>query len=176
MSRSYAEGRSLFIQERAAMYSDGSWGSNSIRAESEIDFGWFLYPQFDPAIEPRMLAFYGDAILIPRRTSQPEVALQFVAHVMSIERQLAAAADFGFIPSRSDIDPALIETALKYPVSSMWQAAKRYGTVTSIGNELSAQLSSRSFSLLQDLVVGRVGAAEVGAELERIAERLRSDR
>ena len=178
LSRSYAEGRSLFIQERAAMYSDGSWGAASIRAEAgeDFDFGWFMYPQIEDDIEPQMLAYYGDAIVIPRRSQHPEVALDFVSHWMSLERQRVTASEFGFIPARGDIDPDFMESALGYPVSSMWQAANRYGATTSIGNSVSSQLSSRSFSLLQDMLSGRNTPEGVAEALEEIAERSRSGR
>ncbi len=178
LSRSYAEGRSLFIQERAAMYSDGSWGAASIRAEAgeDFDFGWFMYPQVEEDIQPQMLAYYGDAILIPRRSNHPEVAMDFVSHVMSLEQQRVSVEEFGFVSARGDIDPGFMESALGYPVSSMWQAANSYGATTSIGNSVSSQLSSRSFALLQDMLSGRTTAEGVAEELDRIAERSRAGR
>jgi len=178
LSRSYAEGRSLFVQERAAMYSDGSWGAASIRAEADEDFelGWFMYPRIKDEIDPQMLAYYGDAILVPKRSNHPEVAKAFVSHLTSVERQKVAASDFGFVPIRGDIDPSFMEAALGYPVSSMWQASNEYGATTSIGNSVSSQLSSRSFALLQDMLSGRATPEEVGEALETIAERSRQGR
>ena len=177
LSGSDAEGRSLFVQGRAAMHRDGSWGAASIRMEAgdDFDFGWFMYPQMREDIEPQMLAYYGDAVMIPRQSRHPAIAKEFVSHMTSLEGQRRTASA-GFVPIRGDIDPEFMESALGYPVSSMWQASTRYGATTSIGNSVSAQLSSRSFALLQDMLSGRATSSEGGEALETIADRSRQGR
>ena len=175
LSRSYGEGRSLFIQGKAAMYQDGSWGASSIKAEAPADFefGWFLFPKTRADIEPKMLAYYGDAVMIPKGGKNVAEAKQFVKFIMSKEGQTIVAKN-KFLPARIDLDTSVVTAALGYPVADMVAAAAKIGTDDGWDAMVPAKAVNLSFTALQDMAVGRAAVETVGVAMEKNASDLRT--
>lgn len=175
LGRSYAEGRSLFVQERAAMYQDGSWAPTAPILYSEapdIDFGWMLYPQIEEANGAKFLLYAGDGIMVPAGTPNVDIAKQFVAF-MNSQEQVIAQIDAGIVPSRTDIPVEEIER-IGPQVAEMYGMLPTLGTTTGWDDPVPANMAERSHILWQDLLGGRLSVEQVGIEIERLAERNRS--
>lgn len=175
LGRSYAEGRALFVQGRAAMYQDGSWAPTQPILYTEapdLDFGWMLYPQLDENIPAKFLLYAGDGIMVPAGTENVDIAKQFVAFLMSPE-QVIAQIDVGIVPSRTDIPVEEIQRVGPH-VAEMYSMLPVLGTTTGWDDPVPANMAERSHILWQDLLGGRIPVEQVGQEIEELAERHRS--
>jgi glucose/mannose transport system substrate-binding protein len=175
LGRSYAEGRALFVQGRAAMYQDGSWAPTApiLYAEApDLDFGWMLYPQVDASIGAKFLLYAGDGIMVPAGTANVDLAKQFVAF-MNNQEQVIAQLAAGIVPARTDIDPELI-TEIGPQVAEMYAQLPVHGTTTGWDDPVPAIMAEQSHILWQDLLGGRIGVEQVGQTIEELAERQRN--
>jgi len=175
LGRSYPEGRALFVQEQAAMYQDGSWTVGILRKEApELDFGWMLYPKIEEEIDPQFLLYAGNGVMILKGTKHLDICKDFLAFVMSKERQIALVeSPIAFIPSRIDIPLEVMKKGLDPVEFDMWQNLDKIGTATGWDDPVPADLAERSFILFQEMLTGARSPESVGRELERIAERHR---
>jgi ABC-type glycerol-3-phosphate transport system substrate-binding protein len=173
MGRNYAEGRAVFVNGNAAMYQDGSWAVGILKSEApDIDFGWMLYPQVDPDIEAKFLVYAGNGMMIPKRSSNPELAKEFLAFYMSKDQMIKKSTSA--CPSRTDIPVDVMEEALGPISTDEWKTMLEIGTSTGWDDPIPAVLAEQSFILLQEMVTGNRTPESVGEELEKIAEDLRS--
>lgn len=176
LGRSYAEGRALFVQGKAAMYQDGSWAPTAAilyKEAPELDFGWMIYPQVDPNIKPEFLLYAGGGMMIPKGGKNPELARQFLAYLMSKEQMTAAAEAAIVVPSRSDIPVEVIQK-VGPQVAEMYPLLTEYGTATGWDDPVPADMAERSLILWQELLTGQTTAEQIGQEIERLADRHRS--
>jgi ABC-type glycerol-3-phosphate transport system substrate-binding protein len=175
LGRSYAEGRALFVQGRAAMYQDGSWAPTAPILYSEapdLDFGWMLYPQVDESLGAKFLLYAGDGIMVPAGTENVDIAKQFVAYMNSAEQVIAQIAA-GVVPARTDIPPEEIN-AIGPQVAEMYAMLPTLGTTTGWDDPVPAIMAEQSHILWQDLLGGRISVEQVGQTIEELAERQRS--
>jgi ABC-type glycerol-3-phosphate transport system substrate-binding protein len=175
LARSYAEGRALFVQGKAAMYQDGSWAPTPpiLYAEApDLKFGWMLYPQVDPNISAKFLLYAGDGLMIPAGTQNVDLAKQFLAFMMSKE-QVIAQISVGIVPSRTDIPATELAAAGQHTVD-MFPMLPKLGTTTGWDDPVPADMAERSHFLWQDLLAGRIPVEKVGEEIEQLAERKRN--
>ena len=176
LGRSYAEGRSLFVQGKAAMYQDGSWAATApilYKEAPELDFGWMIYPQVDPNIRPEFLLYAGNGMMIPKGGKNPELARQFLAFLMSREQMIAATEAGMIVPSRTDVP---VESVAKIGphIAEMYPLLTEYGTATGWDDPIPADMAERSHILWQELLTGQTTVEQIGAEIERLADRHRS--
>ena len=175
LSRSYPEGRSLFVQGAAAMYQDGSWAPSSsilYKEAPDLDFGWMLYPQLKADIKPKFLIYPGNGIMILKGAKDVDAAKKFIAFVMSKERQDALAKSKNLVPARTDVSADVMKDLGKHVVD-MWGQMPKVGTATGWDDPVPAELAQRSFVLFQELLSGGRQAETIGDELEKVADRLR---
>lgn len=176
LGRNYAEGRAVFVQNKAAMYQDGSWAVGILRDEApDLDFGWMLYPQVKEEIPARFLLYAGNGLMIPKNPDYPDVAKEFVAFCLSQERQIAVAQTptITELPSRTDI-PAEALAKMDPVTQEMYNKLLEIGTATGWDDPVPADLAERSFILYQEMLTGSREPATVGEELEKLAERHRA--
>jgi ABC-type glycerol-3-phosphate transport system substrate-binding protein len=175
LGRSYAEGRALFVQGKAAMYQDGSWAATEPILYKEapgLDFGWMLYPQIDAKIPAKFLLYAGDGLMIPSGTQNVDLAKKFLAFMMSPE-QVTAQIKVGIVPSRTDIPVEAIK-AVGPHVAEMYGMLAKVGTTTGWDDPVPAEMAEKSHIMWQDLLGGRIPVEKVGQEIEALAERYRS--
>ena len=174
IGRGYAEGRALFVDGRAAMYQDGSWAVGVLAAEApDLDFGWMLYPQINPEIEPKFLLYAGNGMMIPKAGRNPDLAKEFLAFMLSREQQIELAKSGLLVPARTDVSPEVMKESLPPLVFEMWEQLEVVGTSTGWDDPVPAVLAERSFILFQEMLTGMRTPESVGEELEKIAEDLR---
>lgn len=178
LGRSYPEGRTLFVQEQAAMYQDGSWGVGILRKEAPgLDFGWMLYPKIKKEIDPQFLLYAGNGVMILKGPKHLDVCKDFLAFVMSKERHIALVeSEVALVPSRIDIPLEVMRKGLDPVEFDMWQNLDKIGTATGWDDPVPADLAERSFTLFQEMLTGARSPESVGKELEKIAERHRGGR
>jgi ABC-type glycerol-3-phosphate transport system substrate-binding protein len=175
LGRSYAEGRAIFVQKKAAMYQDGSWAVGILRSEApDVDFGWMHYPQVKPEIKPRFLLYAGNGFMVPKDPSDKDAAMKFAAYVTSLEYEtlMVQNKDIGFVPSRVDV-PQDAMGALEPMVREMWLKLLEMGTSTGWDDPVPADMAERSFILFQEMLTGVRSPESVGEEIEKLAERHR---
>jgi len=176
LGRSYAEGRALFVQGKAAMYQDGSWAaSDSIlyKEAPNLDFGWMIYPQVDPNMKPKFLLYGGNGMMIPKGGPNVDLAKKFLAFMISKEQMEATAKAKIEIPSRTDISPDVIKQAGAH-VGEMYPMLSTIGTSTGWDDPVPADMAQKSFDEWQAILTGQMQPADAGAEMQKLAERHRS--
>ncbi len=175
LSRSYPEGRMLFVQGKAAMYQDGSWGVGILRNEApDLDFGWMLYPKIKQEIDPKFLLYAGNGMMILKGTKNLDACKKFLIFIMSKEGQELGFRVTTEFPSRLDIDTSLIQEIADPLIYEMWLKLQEIGSSTGWDDPVPAELAERSFILFQEMLSGMRTPESVGQELEAIAERYRS--
>ncbi len=173
LGRNYAEGRALFVQKKAAMYQDGSWAVEILRDEApDLDFGWMLYPQVKPEIKPAFLLYAGDGLMMLKDPDNKDVAEDFLAFNLSVERQAWMLKEVGLTPVRSDMPPDAFEQ-MDAVLKEMWGQIPKAGTSTGWDDPVPADLAERSFILFQEMLTDARTPESVGEELEKLAERHR---
>jgi ABC-type glycerol-3-phosphate transport system substrate-binding protein len=176
LGRNYAEGRALFVQKKAAMYQDGSWGVGILRTEApDIKFGWMLYPQVKPEIKPKFLVYGGDGVMIPKKPTDLPTSQKFVAYLLSQEYQTEMAKNgaLGLVPSRSDVPESAMQS-LDPMVREMFYQLPKVGTSTGWDDPCPGDMAEKSFILFQEMLTGIRKPETVGEELEKMADVKRS--
>jgi ABC-type glycerol-3-phosphate transport system substrate-binding protein len=176
LGRSYSEGRAIFVQNKAAMYQDGSWAVSILRSEApDLDFGWMLYPQVKPEIKPRFLLYAGNGVMVPKDPSDRDAAMKFAAYITSLEYEtlMIQNQEIGFAPSRVDV-PADAMATLEPMVREMWLKLIEIGTSTGWDDPVPADMAERSFILFQEMLTGVREPETVGEEIGKIVERHRA--
>lgn len=123
-------GGEAFGTGRAAMTIEGNWIDGAMKADFP-DVPYRVVPLPAGPAGPATLAFstcWGIAAASPHQSA----ALDLVVHLTTVEQQLAFAAAFGVMPSRTD---ALAGYADRYPDSAAWVEGMAYaqGPVTVAG-------------------------------------------
>ncbi len=175
LGRNYAEGRALFVQEKAAMYQDGSWAIGVLNSEApNLDYGWFLYPQVLPEIKPKFLLYAGNGFMVPKDPSNKDAAMKFAAWIISQEYQtlMMKNKDIGLVTSRTDL-PADALAGLDPMVKEQFETMVKTGTSTGWDDPVPGDMAEKSFILLQEMLTGVRQPEAVGQELEKLAEQKR---
>ena len=175
LGRNYAEGRALFVQEKAAMYQDGSWAVGVLNSEApNLDYGWFLYPQVLPEIKPKFLLYAGDGFMVPKDPKNKDAAMKFAAWITSQEYQalMAKNKDLGLVPGRVDV-PSDALNSLTPMVKEQFETMAKTGTSTGWDDPVPGDMAEKSFILLQEMLTGVRQPEAVGQELEKLVEQKR---
>lgn len=175
LGRNYAEGRALFVQEKAAMYQDGSWAIGVLNGEApDLDYGWFLYPQVLPDIKPKFLLYAGNGFMVPKDPSNKDAAMKFAAWVTSKEFQelMMKNKDIGFLTSRTDLSEDALST-LEAMVKDQFDSMKKTGTSTGWDDPVPGDMAEKSFILFQEMLTNSRTPEGVGQELEKLVEQKR---
>ncbi|HEX9115713.1 MAG TPA: extracellular solute-binding protein, partial [Anaerolineae bacterium] len=176
LGRNYAEGRALFVQEKAAMYQDGSWAVGILNTEApNLDYGWMLYPQVDPKIKPKFLLYAGNGFMVPKNPKNKDAAMKFAAWITSQEYQteMMKNKDIGFVTSRNDL-PAEAMITLEPKVKAMFDSMKQTGTSTGWDDPVPGDMAEKSFILFQEMLTGTRQPQAVGQELEKMVQQHRA--
>ena len=180
LGRNFGDGRGVFTAGKAAMFQDGSWSASEGLLYGEMGegskdaFDWMVYPRMRADVEPQMLTYSGNALMIPKDGLHQDVTQEYIAWVMSKERNGSAAA-YGVIPSRLDVEITDDMRGLLGPhVSSMLDILPSMGAAQGWDAVVPADLADYSMTLLQEMLAGSREPASVGEELEAVAERLRA--
>lgn len=165
------ETRGLFVQGKAAMYSQGSWaaGDGNLGKELDDDFnlGFFFYPQIDPQIDPTVGLGVGNSLMILKGTEHKEIAEEFIAHVMSKESQIKTATTIGFFPSRTDISVDELE-GVSEDLLEQYNLMQELGTSSLFGDVIPARLQTSLFELNQKVLSNTITPTEAAEEFEAI--------
>lgn len=175
LGRSYADGRALFVQGKAAMYQDGSWAASAdilYKEAPKLDFGWMIYPQIDPKIQPKFLLYGGNGLMIPKGGPNVDLAKQFLAFVMSKDQQEQSTKAKLIVSPRNDITLDAIKEAGPH-IADMYPALTSIGTSTGWDDPVPADMAEKSLTLWGDLLSGRIKVDQVGPEIEKLAEQHR---
>ena len=175
LGRNYAEGRALFVQEKAAMYQDGSWAIGVLNSEApDLDYGWMLYPQVLPDIKPKFLLYAGDGFMVPKEPKAKDAAMKFAAWMTSQEYQslMMKNKDLGLVTSRIDL-PADAMAVLEPKVKAQFETMAKTGTSTGWDDPVPGDMAEKSFILFQEMLTGTRQPEAVGQELEKLAEQHR---
>lgn len=172
LGRTYADGRALFVQGKAAMYQDGSWAPSDgvlYKEAPKLDFGWMLYPQVDPKIQPKFLLYGGNGLMIPKGGPNVDLAKQFLAFVMSKDQQETSAKAKINFPSRNDIPLDAIKASGSH-VADMYPYLTSIGASTGWDDPVPADMAEQSLTMWGDLLSGRISVDQVGQQLEKLAD------
>ena len=171
LGRNYAEGRALFVQEKAAMYQDGSWAVGILNSEApDLDYGWMLYPQVLPEIKPKFLLYAGNGFMVPKDPKDKDAAMKFAAWITSQEYQslMMKNKEIGFVTSRNDL-PADAMAGLEPKVKDQFDTMTKTGTSTGWDDPVPGDMAEKSFILFQEMLTGTRQPETVGQELEKLA-------
>jgi glucose/mannose transport system substrate-binding protein len=175
LGRSYPEGRALFVQGKAAMYQDGSWAPSDAVLYKEapnLDFGWMLYPQVDPKIQPKFLLYGGNGLMIPQGGPNVDIAKKFMTFIMSKDQQTIATKAKVLVSSRNDLPADAIAGAGPH-VAEMYPLISTIGASTGWDDPVPADMAERSLILWGDLLSGRIPVEKIGPEIEKVADQHR---
>lgn len=175
LGRNYAEGRALFVQEKAAMYQDGSWAVGILNSEApDLDYGWMLYPQVLPDIKPKFLLYAGNGFMVPKDPKAKDAAMKFAAYITSQEYQalMMKNKEIGFVTSRNDL-PADALAGLEPKVKDQFDTMVKTGTSTGWDDPVPGDMAEKSFILFQEMLTGTRTPESVGQELEKLVEQKR---
>lgn len=165
------EARSMFLQGKAAMYSDGSWAVGMISSEkpADLDVGVFQYPQLKPDIKPAVLVFAGNAMEIMADTKNPEWAKKFLAQVMSQESQGKLAESAILSPARNDVSQESIAKMGDLYVG-MYNDMATIGTAPLWFSDQKADVVNKTYELQSGVMSGAVAPGDAAKQLEALFE------
>lgn len=175
LGRNYAEGRALFVQEKAAMYQDGSWAIGILNSEApNLEYGWFLYPQVLPEIKPKFLLYAGNGFMVPKNPSNKDAAMKFAAWITSKDYQelMMKNKDIGFLTSRTDLSADAL-AGLEPMVKDQFDTMNKTGTSTGWDDPVPGDMAEKSFILFQEMLTNSRAPEAVGQELEKMAAQKR---
>jgi len=158
------------------MYQDGSWAATAdilYKEAPDLDFGWMIFPQVDPAISPKFLLYGGNGLMIPAGGPNVDLAKEFVSFVMSQEQQELATRNQLIVSARNDV-PADAVAASGPHIAEMYPLLTTYGTSTGWDDPAPASLAERSLVLWGNLLSGQSTAEDVDGELEQLVEDFRN--
>jgi ABC-type glycerol-3-phosphate transport system substrate-binding protein len=165
------EARSLFIQEQAAMYSQGSWAAGDANLGSELpddfELGYVFYPQIQSDIPSTVGLGVGNSLMILEGTENKEAAENFITHVMSVESQKETARTIGFFPSRTDVDIMEIED-INEMLADQYQQMQEIGSHSLLSDVLPSRLQSKLFEVNQAVLTGTADPKTAGMEMEAV--------
>lgn len=172
LSRSYADGRALFVQGKAAMYQDGSWAPSAdvlYKEAPNLDFGWMLYPQIDPKINPKFLLYGGNGLMIPKGGPNVDLAKKFLAFIMTKDQQTAATKAKFIVSPRNDVPVDAIKAAGPH-VAEMFPLLSTIGTSTGWDDPVPADMANLSLDLWGNLMSGSITVDQVGPQIQKLAD------
>lgn len=97
------QAESLFVQQQAGMLLDGSWTTGVLKKDGvNFDYDWALLPPVQAGKKSQLALYTGDALAIPARAKNPDLAKKFLESVMSVNGQETLIAQ-GALPSVNDV-------------------------------------------------------------------------
>lgn len=161
----------MFLQGKAAMYSDGSWAVGMINGEkpADMEVGVFQYPQLKDGIKPAVLVFAGNAMEIMADTKNPEWAKKFLAQVMSQESQGKLAESAILSPARNDVSKDSIAKMGDLYVG-MYNDMATIGTAPLWFSDQKAEVVNKTYELQSGVMSGAVAPEDAAKQLEELFE------
>ncbi|GAE28074.1 extracellular solute-binding protein [Halalkalibacter wakoensis JCM 9140] len=166
------EARSLFAQERAAMYSDGSWNLAPLREEVSEDFelGIMTYPLAREGNQ-RTTGFYDKlGIVALKDTGNEEWAKKFIAHVLSYEQQSRLGEISANTPVRNDIDADTLSETYSEDIVNTYNRAMEEGTHSLFNPIMPGEYRHAATQLIQGLVMKELTPEEFAEEFTQMVE------
>lgn len=176
MGRNHAQGRSIFVRGKAAMYQDGVWAVGTLESEApDMDIDWMNFPKILPEIDPQFLLYAGNGLMILKSSQNKELAKKFLAFTMSRDRQIALVkSDISMIPSRLDIPAEVMQAGMSPMSYDMWIKIAEIGSAVGWDDPVPADMANKSFVLISNMLSGSIPPEEVGKQLEKMAKLKRS--
>lgn len=165
------EARALFVQGKAAIYSNGSWAAGSAMLGKELpqdfDLGIMLYPQLRPDVPAKIGLGLGNALMVMKGTGNEELAKKFIAFIASKERNVALANQQTLFPGRTDLTDEDLQP-LGDNMIEIYRLYKEAGGTALWADAAPIELGNRHKQLLQEVVNGTRTPEQMSQEMERI--------
>jgi len=177
LGRAFADAQAYFATGKAAMLSDGSWaaGSGSLpKLAPNMDIGWFMHPQLDPTIAPKILTYAGNALMVMADGKNTEAAKEFLKFLVSKEQQDMVASLGVLIPARTDVDVEAFKKGNTPLMVDMFSALNTVGTFGPWGDYGPAEPVQLDYTHSQKLLDGSITPAASAAELDAACDKIRA--
>lgn len=177
LGRAFGDAQAYFATGKAAMLSDGSWaaGAGSLPTLApNMDIGWFMHPQLDPAIAPKVLTYAGNALMVMADGKNVEAAKEFLKFLVSLDQQNMVAEQGVLIPARNDVDIEAFKKGNTPLMVDMFSALNTIGTFGPWGDYGPAEPVQLDYTHSQKLLDGSITPEESAAELDTACDRIRA--
>jgi len=177
LGRAFSDAQAYFVAGKSAMLSDGSWAAGSGLLPTlapEMDIGWFMHPQLDPNIAPKMLTYAGNALMVMAGGKNTEAAKEFVKFLVSKEQQDMVASLGVLIPARTDVDIEAFKKGNTPLMVDMFAALNVVGTFGPWGDYGPAEPVQLDYTHSQKLLDGTITPEQSAAELDASADQIRA--
>ena len=177
LGRAFADAQSYFATGKAAMLSDGSWaaGSGSLpKLAPKMDIGWFMHPQLDPNIAPKILTYAGNALMVMADGPNVDAAKEFLKFLVSKDQQNMVASLGVLIPARTDVDPEALKKGNTPLMVDMLSALTTVGTFGPWGDYGPAEPVQLDYTHSQKLLDGSITPQASASELDASCDAIRA--
>lgn len=163
------EAQSLFIQGKAAMYSDGSWAVANIMdgVKDSFKYDVFQLPAILPELGTPACTFIGDAVMVLAKTEHPDLAKEFVAQIISKEMQSKIAEAGIAAPIRNDVDEATLSKMGDLYIK-MYSDMREFGTKPLWYMTQGAELTNKSYEIVSSVMTGSLTPEEAAAQFQGV--------
>jgi len=163
------EARALFVQGKAAIYSNGSWAAGSAMLGKELpkefELGMMFYPQLREDVPAKIGMGLGNALMVMKGTGNEEWAKKFVAYIVSKERNIALVNQQTLFPGRTDLTDEDLKP-LGDNMIVIYNLSKEAGTAPLWGDAAPIEIRNAHNRLLQEVVNGSKTPEQMSQEME----------
>jgi ABC-type glycerol-3-phosphate transport system substrate-binding protein len=177
LGRAFSDAHAYFVAGKSAMLSDGSWAAGSGLLPTlapKMDIGWFMHPQLDPTIAPKILTYAGNALMVMAGGKNVEAAKEFLRFLVSKDQQNMVAAQGVLIPARTDVDVEQFKKGNTPLMVDMFAALNIVGTFGPWGDYGPAEPVQLDYVQSQKLLDGTLTPAESAAALDAVCDKIRA--
>lgn len=177
LGRAFPDAQAYFASGKSAMHSDGSWaaGAGSLpKLAPKMDIGWFMHPQLDPNIAPKILTYAGNALMVMAGGKNTAAAKDFLKFLVSKDQQNMVASLGVLIPARIDVDVEQFKKGNTPLMVDMFQALNTVGTFGPWGDYGPAEPVQLDYTQSQKLLDGTITAADAAAQLDAACDQIRA--
>jgi ABC-type glycerol-3-phosphate transport system substrate-binding protein len=164
------EARAMFVQGKAAFYSQGSWAAGSAllgkELSAEFKLGTMYYPQMKADVKGAVGLFAGNALWVIKGTGKEAWSKEFVAYAMSKESHIALVKSKGLFPSRTDLSATDL-VPLGSTQINMYNQLKDAGTVTYWHHLAPVELNQVKNEVVQSIISGEITPADAVKKLQK---------
>jgi ABC-type glycerol-3-phosphate transport system substrate-binding protein len=177
LGRAFPDAQAYFAAGKSAMHSDGSWagGATSLpKLAPNMDIGWFMHPQLDANIAPKILTYAGNALMVMAGGKNTQAAKDFLKALVSKDGQNAVAAQGVLIPARTDVDVEQFKKGNTPLTVDMFAALNTIGTFGPWGDYGPAEPVQLDYTQSQKLLDGTITPAAAAAALDAACDQIRA--
>jgi ABC-type glycerol-3-phosphate transport system substrate-binding protein len=139
-----------------------------------MDIGWFMHPQLDANIAPKILTYAGNALMVMAGGKNTQAAKDFLKALVSKDGQNAVAAQGVLIPARTDVDVEQFKKGNTPLTVDMFAALNTIGTFGPWGDYGPAEPVQLDYTQSQKLLDGTITPAAAAAALDAACDQIRA--